>query len=198
MPLAGHPAAGRNRLDRTWLEPIAAVRPAAARVEAYQLEALVRDWPRLRAWSNWPGNPWRQGVAVPPAGAGPAPPSLVVVYAPQDALTVPPATELATLVIDGWTETIPSEAHTVTAAFGFNAPASRAPQAVLVAVTPVDGAPLDTATLLDIVSETRELAHARMASPTDLHALAAALPFSLVQSRHSDLAGVELADWERS
>jgi hypothetical protein len=47
------------------------------------------------------------------------------------------------------------------AAFGFNAPKSRAPQAVLVAVPPDLSRRLDNTGLLDVVLETRELAHAR-------------------------------------
>ncbi|HTP99463.1 MAG TPA: hypothetical protein VMN56_09060 [Casimicrobiaceae bacterium] len=196
-PLAANAGAGGNRLDRTWLSTVAAIRASAARLESYQFEAALKQWPSLSAWSNWPGNPWQQGVARPSHATDPPLPALVVVYAPAGALGDADPT-LAVSLLDAWTETIPSREQTVTAAFGFNAPASRPPQAILVAVPPDDNAPLDTATLLDILSETRELAHARMASQRDLHALAAALPMTTVPSYYSDIAGVELDDWERT
>jgi hypothetical protein len=197
MPLAGNAGASGNRLDRTWLATAAAVRASAARIEAYQFEAARKAWPSLFAWTNWPDDPWQQNAARPSHATDQRPlPALVVVYAPAN--TLAGNDPLAVTMLDGWTETIPSQEHTVTAAFGFNAPASRPPQAILVAVPPRDNVPLDIATLLDILVETRELAHARMASPRDLHALAAALPMTTVPSFYSDVAGVQLSDWESS
>ncbi|MEO8506228.1 MAG: hypothetical protein ABI593_01205 [Betaproteobacteria bacterium] len=198
MPLAGNPGAGGNRLDRTWLATMAAVRASAARVEGYQFEATLKSWPALAAWTNWPGNPWQHNVPRPNHAIEPPLPALVVAYAPANTLAAAGDPLLAVAMLDSWTETIPAQEHTVTAAFGFNAPASRPPQAILLAVPPVDNAPLDSATLLDIVAETRELAHARMASPRDLHTLAAVLPMTTVPSRYSDVAGLQLGDWERT
>lgn len=196
MPLAGNPGAGGNRLDRAWLATIAAVRASAARVESYQFEATLKSWPTFAAWTNWPDNPWQRDVVRPSHATDPPLPTLVVTYAPAHTLDDDNA-ELAVVLLDSWTETVPSQQQTVTAAFGFNAPASRPPQAILLAVPPVDNAPLDSATLLDILAETRDLVHARMATPRDLHALAAALPMTMVPSFYSDIAGVQLADWER-
>ena len=197
MPLPDQADAGRNRLDRTWLEVVSAVRPAAARIEGYQLEAWLRGWPALRAWTNWPGNPWQEGVPRPAPADEVVPPALLVAYGPAGTLEAGASGPIAAIVVDAWTETIPAQEHTVTAAFGFNAPAARAPQAILVAVPPIAGAPLDAGTLLDIVVETRESAHARMASPLDLQRLAAALPLTLAESFYADRAGLELASWER-
>ena len=59
-------------------------------------------------------------------------------------------------------------------------PSSRAPQAILLAVTPDEATPLDTETLAHIVLETRELAHARAATAEDLERLAALFPFSML------------------
>jgi hypothetical protein len=198
MPLAGNAGAGRNRLDRTWLSTIAAVRASAARIESYQFEAALKSWPAFAVWTNWPGNPWQRNVPRPKHAIDPPLPALVVVYAPRSTLAAAGDPVLAIAMLDSWTETIPSKEQTVTAAFGFNAPASRPPQAILLAVPPVDNVPLDSETLLDIVAETRELAHARMASPRDLHALAAALPMTTVPSFYSDIAGVQLSEWERT
>jgi hypothetical protein len=191
IPLGGNPGAGRNRLDRTWLEIVASVRQSAGRIESYQLEAMVDWWPSFRAWTNSPGDPWQES---PPGGS--SPPVLFVAYGPSQTLDGAADPVVAAAVLDSWTETIPSEQHTVSAAFGFNAPAARAPQAILVAVTPVDGSPLDVPTLLDILIETRELAHARMATARDLQPLAAALPMTMLPTRYSDRAGLELGSWE--
>src|SRR5205814_10105339 len=70
-------------------------------------------------------------------------------------------TNMAIAALDGWTDSVPSRRHATTAAFGFNAPKSRAPQAVLAAVPPDPEQRLDNAGLLEVVLETRELAHAR-------------------------------------
>ena len=63
---------------------------------------------------------------------------------------------------------IPAVDQRTGAAFGFDAPKSRAQQAILLAVPPSTATPLDQATLAQILVETRELAHARMARPVDL------------------------------
>jgi hypothetical protein len=194
MPLAGNPAAGTNSLDESWLQTVAAVRPVAARVESYQLHALASGWPPLRAWTNWPGNPWRMNLGTTVGN----PETLVAVYGPSHAIDGPGDPVVAAVILDSWTETIPAKEHTVGAAFGFNAPAARAPQAILVAVTPVHDVPLDSEILRDILIETRQLAHARMATPSDLQPLAAALPATLVQSRYADAAGLELFPWEQA
>ena len=68
---------------------------------------------------------------------------------------------VAIAAVDGWTDSVPSRRHATFAAFGFNAPKSRAPQAVLIAVPPNVSQRLDNVGLLDVVLETRELAHAR-------------------------------------
>jgi len=70
-------------------------------------------------------------------------------------------TEFALAALDGWSDSVPSRRHATTAAFGFNAPKSRAPQAVLVAVPPDISQRLDAAGLLEVILETRELVQAR-------------------------------------
>jgi hypothetical protein len=75
---------------------------------------------------------------------------------------------VATAVLDQFDEVIPAADQRTGAAFGFDAPAARAQQAILLAVPPSTTTPLDQATLAQILAETRELAHARMARPIDL------------------------------
>ena len=145
-------------LDAIWLEIVAAVRPRLAPLEASQLDATRPDW--------------AAAVAAPDASTDPWHPSGPVVVAYGPGINAGGAT-VAIAALDGWTDSVPSRRHATTAAFGFNAPKSRAPQAVLVAVPPDLSQRLDNAGLLDVVLETRELAQARaprqIAEPTFPH-----------------------------
>ena len=62
-------------------------------------------------------------------------------------------------LIDSWAEAVPRRRQRTTAVFGFNAPAARPPQAILLAVPPDltagPGAALDTAGLIQILSRKR-------------------------------------------
>jgi hypothetical protein len=82
---------------------------------------------------------------------------------------------------------VPSRQHATTAAFGFNAPKSRAPQAILLAVPPDPAQRLDEATLLDVVLQTREIVHARAARPQDRDGLPYATPAPLVHAAPGEL-----------
>jgi hypothetical protein len=150
---AVQPAAG---LDSTWLTVAAAVRPSLARLEAHQLAAADP----FTAWANRAADPWQ-------ANAQDSRP-LVAVYAAPGLDLAAPGDVVAAAALDQFDEVIPAADQRTGAAFGFDAPASRAQQAILLAVPPAVGAPLDQATLAQILAETRELAHARMARPVDL------------------------------
>ena len=154
---------GRPQLDRTWLELIAAVRPPLARIEAHQALAAATGEPVLVAVSNHPGNPWLKGL--PPPRPREEDPRLVVTYGPEPP---PPSGPLAIGIVDTWAEVVPDDRHTASAGFRFNAPGSRAPQALLLAVTPVLGDDLTPEVVQGIVAEARRCAHARMARREDL------------------------------
>ena len=173
---------------RDWQETVAAVRPPVARLEAHQLDADLRGTAALRMWTNRPGDPWHR------SDGSPRPPAHLVAYGPAGALD---GTDVAVAVLDSWSETMPGTEHTAAAAFGFNAPAARAPQAILVAVTPVPGEPITAGMALDIVAETRQLAHARTATPADVGDASALLPLTYAPARASTRFGLELAEWER-
>jgi hypothetical protein len=68
-------------------------------------------------------------------------------------------------LLDDWAETIPSTEHATWAAFGYDSPRARAPQAVLLALPPDPSLPLDDDQLLGIVLAARELARVRMVTP---------------------------------
>jgi hypothetical protein len=160
-------------LDRDWLEIVAAVRPALARLEAHQLH---RAWP---AAATAPDRLW----SVPEAGA-----QQVVVYGPGVGAPGPTAVAL----LDDWGETVPSTRHTTHAAFGFDAPRARAAQAILLALPPDEQVALSADALPGIVLSTRVQAHARMAQPDRLGAWSLAVPTSMVLAggrAGSDLVG---------
>ena len=154
-------------LDRTWLEVVAAVRTRLAPLEAHQLDPTDEHWPAAIAAPDGSNDPWHAG--------GP----IVIAYGPGVASG---SAHVAIAAIDAWTDSIPSNRHATTATFGFNAPKSRAPQAILLAVPPDPAQRLDNGGLLDVVLETRELAHARAARPTDWGGLPYATPMPLVHA----------------
>jgi hypothetical protein len=177
-------------LDRDWLEIVAAVRAPLARVESHQIEAARDDHTPLRALTNRPGDPWQKDVPATPTGV-PEPSTLVAVYEARNAMDgAGDNGKVALALLDSWSETIPEDRYASTAAFGYNAPASRPPQAILIAVPPVEVEPLDTPTLAQIVLETRELAHARMARLEDVPELAGVLPTAMLPT--APHAGVDL------
>jgi hypothetical protein len=149
---------GPAGLDTTWLTVAAAVRPALARLEAHQ---LLAD-PPLRAWSNRVSDPWQTDGADRRR--------MVATYASLVVdLSLPSSGEtVAVAALDRFSEVIPAAEQFTGAAFGFDAPAARPQQAILLAVPPDPTTPLNQETVVQIVAETRELAHARMARPVDL------------------------------
>ncbi len=195
LPTQGSPTplTAAPELDAEWLSVVAAVRGPLSRLEAHQLEALLDGGASLAAWTNRPGDPWQRDV--PPGPDGRAPDTrLVALYGPPSVLDVTPQNPtgvVAAGLLDSWGETVPDAEQATTAAFGFNAPSSRAPQAILLAVSPLQSGVLDSATLLDIVAETRELAHARMATPDALHAFDAALPLMMLPASGGTLVELD-------
>ena len=75
---------------------------------------------------------------------------------------------VAVALIDQFSEAVPMAERSTYAAFGFNAPAARPPQAILLAVPPRSDRRSTRRDLLDILEETRELLRARAARPEDV------------------------------
>ena len=143
-------------LDDVFLTVAAAVRPPLARLEAAQLAAAQP----LTPWANRARDPWQTDAQDTRP--------LVAVYAdPTLDLASAPA-QVAAAALDQFDEVIPAADQRTGAGFGFDAPAARAQQAILLAVPPSTATPLDGATLAQILVETRELAHARIARPVDV------------------------------
>ncbi len=156
-----------------WLTQIAAVRPAAARIESLQLQEMLQPVASpLTLRMSHPGDPWRTGFVGRNAASRDevrrrqeAVPRLVVAASAETAWE---AAEVAVGLIDDFSESVPLLQRQSYAAFGFNAPAARAPQAILIAVPPQPRKLLDNELLAAILAETRELAPARATRPTDL------------------------------
>ena len=168
------PAGDPRRLDREWLEIVAAAHERLAPLDAHQ---FIADEP----WPSALYVPDPAGAAGPPAAA-PDPWSATgpvqVAYGPGLDDVSP---TVAVALVDAWTDQVPASTHTTHAAFGFNAPKTRAPQAVLLAVPPDPARRLQGEALLDAVLGVRELARARGARPTDRAGLPAATPAPLVE-----------------
>jgi hypothetical protein len=138
-------------LDGEWLEIVAAVRPRLAALEARQLTPGVQPWPGAVLASDGSGDPWAATDAV------------TVAYGPG--LAAGAAAQVALVALDAWVDSIPSRRHATSAAFGFNGPKSRAPQALLLAVPPDLSHRTTAEELRDAVLETRSLVRARAARP---------------------------------
>jgi hypothetical protein len=197
IDLAGWPTAftAEPELDNAWLAVNAAVREPLARLETAQLDGLLSGGtPPFVAWTNRPGDPWQVDVPESDSGAR-APTRLVAVYGtdgllpdrPGDPFALP---TVAAGLLDSWGETVPDTDQATTAAFGFNAPGARAPQAILLVVPPEPETPLTSDTVARAVENAHQLARARMATPAALSRLGAALPATMLPG--SGVTGVPL------
>ena len=183
-------------IDEDWLSVTAAVRGDLARLEALQLEMETP----LVSWTNILNDPWRTGnqniikqnlfVRDTDSVAKMTMPYFVAAYGTADTWG---QNKVAVGLIDSFGEAIPMPHRKTMAAFGFNAPAARAPQAILLAVPPKLRQRLDTDLLFKIIEETRSLAHARMARLEDVGDLQSIAPSMWFQS--SGPARVRLEPW---
>jgi hypothetical protein len=148
-------------IDRDWLEVVAAVRPAMARLEAVQVREA---WP---AACDAPARLWTRPAANE---------HRVIAYGPGVGAVGP----VGIAVLDVWAETVPSGEHATWAAFGYDAPRARAPQAVLLAIPADEATPLSAAEIPRTVLSARSLARARMAMPDGLPDLVLGVPSSLL------------------
>lgn len=171
-------------LNADWLPVVAAVRQPLANLEALQLEATLRgSFAPLTTASSAPDDHWStQQVAELSANLQLTKrqlPRFVAAFSAGDAWE---GERIAVALVDSWTETIPLTQRTTTAAFGFNAPASRAPQVILLAVSPRLKQPIDITALLGIVRETRLLMYGRAVRYEDTAEYAGLLPFTMFQA----------------
>ena len=155
----------------TWFQRVVRVREGAARLDAALLyaEALAGDGLKVTARDLFTVRqlPYKQNerwAGLPGDLAGSR--LSLVLHAPTELDLTKPITGL---LIDEWVEVVPSKEETTGLTFHYDAPQSRAPQAILLAVAPDERTEWDLDTLEATVLETLELAKLRT---IDLTALA--------------------------
>ncbi len=161
------------------------VRPAVAALDLFRSGLAVVNQERivdftLAQVSHDPSVPWL-ALPGPPHDAGSWPPTWAgrVSLMAWNPTPLPPDTpSIFGLVVDEWTERIPSKSEKAAIAFHYEAPLSQAPQAILVATAqaPVQAAGADPITtwnyqtMLQILQDTLALTRARVTDPTTVNA----------------------------
>lgn len=159
-----------------WLSVTAAVRPRLAALDSV-LQGTLLEEPKSNytAWSNME-NPWGEADSQ----------KVSIAFGPSNAF-VSADEKVAVGVIDGWTTPKPEITRVGHAAFGFKAPAARAPQAILIAVPPVLEKGLSTKTLVDTLVDLRKMIAARAVDPLRLSEATDYLPTAILPEHYFDL-----------
>jgi hypothetical protein len=179
-----------------WLQRSALVRPeleafAGLMMHAEAAGTDVAAQLGLVQLPHRPGAPW----LARPLGESGVPPhgSVGIVVHSWDPLNASRA--FAGLVVDAWTETLPSDTETTAVTFHYDAPGARAPQAVLLAVHPArtpERWSFDI--LLDTVNEAADLAQLRTLSSAELAPMGSFLPALYLPDDYThDVPSVSLA-----
>jgi hypothetical protein len=160
----------------TWLTRMAFVRDGAARLNdtLRSGEAVTGGSPPL-AVAQLPFAAGDRWVALPPAAGQVIPPGRLSLVACAPA-PVDPSQPLAGLAIDEWSEVVPSRSEATGLAFNYDAPGSRPPQTILLAVAPDLTQAWNLDTLEAILLETLELAKLRLVDPDAMQELDQYLP----------------------
>ena len=171
-PLAASPAlVGDPNAPRKALQQLARVRANLARWRSLWLygQAFGAPAPALEVAQLPPANVWagRPGADVASGTLS------LIVHRPDGAA---PGGGWVGLIVDEWSETIPSATADTALSFRYQSPVAEAPQAVLLAVPPSATAAWDTETLIDTVRETLTLAKIRAVDSSLLDALRPFLP----------------------
>jgi hypothetical protein len=160
----------------TWMFRAARVREGVAHLAdtARYVEAIDGVAPTLTvaqlpftADDRWVALPSLPGKQVPAGRV-----SLVAYGSLPTDMLVP----IGGLVLDEWNEVVPSERETTGLVFNYDEPDSRAPHAILLAVSPDVSKPWDLDTLEAILLETLELAKLRLVDQDAMHELDHYLP----------------------
>ena len=152
-----------------WLDAVGRTRPSVARLtEAFlrretqgrQLEPLLVAQAPFVAGDRWIATSFRGTGGRPPAGR-----LSIVLHAP---LGLAPAAPIGGLLIDAWTETVPAQVLDTAMALRFNNASTRAPQVVLLGVSPDPSKPWTVDTVVDVLRDTLTFARVRMQPATTL------------------------------
>ena len=159
-----------------WAHAVAPVRPrTAALVDALVDAEGLSDTSRpALAVGQLPAGAGQTWAALPGAGDGGR--LSFAAWTPGSG-TVSGASTAAGLLVDEWTETIPDAAEATGLAFQYDAPGSRPPQSLLLAVPPgPSDAPWTTESLRQVLDETLDLAKARAVDLDGVRSVGHALP----------------------
>jgi hypothetical protein len=165
-------------------QSLAGLRLAALATEAIgggALDPIATQLPHVGG-ARWIALPFdaTNAAQVPVAG--------VLSLALQQDASVASAPTLAGLVVDDWTEAIPSATQLTSYAVHYDAPSAEAAQCVLLAVPPAQAATWDLTTLIAIVEETIDLAQIRAIDSDLLSAYALAVPTTYIAANVADEA----------
>ncbi len=141
-PLAGF---DKGSLVKEWLHDLARVHPALDAIDT--LDFVLRAAGRGLGLRFFAAGPGLNIVSVGDLRAGPP----------------------AGLLLDGWSETTPGLEATTGIAMHYDAPRSRAPQAILLVVPPDPASGWSADAVEASISETADLARIRMVRPSDVH-----------------------------
>ncbi len=160
----------------TWLQRMERVRAPLARFTRPLREAQVLGHSEMLdlAIAQIPHVPSQRWVGLDlAAGADPVDGAASLV------LQAPPASfagSLSGVLLDEWTELVPSPTETTAIGFQYDPPDNTAPQAILLAVPPVMGQPWTVGGLNRVLLETLDLARLRGVDPAALGDIAHYLP----------------------
>jgi hypothetical protein len=84
------------------------------------------------------------------------------------------------MLVDEWTEVIPNRTETTGIAFRYDPPDAAPPQAILLAVPPVEGEPWTVGTLNQVLLEILDLTHVRACGPAQLDVIGHYLPAAVL------------------
>jgi hypothetical protein len=150
-PLAVYPWLQQVQRVRDPIARLAAGLHAAEAVGTAQFRLSVAQLPHVSG-DRWIGLPAEPPQAMPAGRL-----SLIV----QTDVALDLSRPLAGFFVDEWVEVVPSPTETTAITFQHDAPDSRAPQAMLLAVPPVPGAPWTATGLHRVLLETLALAQVR-------------------------------------
>jgi len=164
-------AAGRNHSKAAALAEVLLRKEAAGDTAPVQL--LIAQAP----WTD--GDRWIATSFTSRSKRQPAGRLSVLIHAPAGFSATEP---LGGLLIDGWTETIPAASRDTAMALRFNNASTRAPQVILLAVSPNPAQPWSTTTLVDVLRDTLMLARLRV-QPSTSFSRGGLMPFAWLGQR---------------
>lgn len=149
-PVAWLEAVGRNHPNAAALAEVLLRREILGASEALPLRIAQAPW---RDGDRWIATSFKGAAGKAPAGR-----LSVLIHAPHGFSATQP---MGGLLIDAWTETLPAATRDTAMALRFNNASTRAPQVILLAVSPDPAQPWSTSTLLDMLRETIVLTRLR-------------------------------------